>query len=224
MNGIRMRRVLQIAVAFSIILIVPSTQAYSYPILDHFDSFNKSIWYKATYCNSATCVSAKNAYVASGDLVMRVPTKQYGGAEVETKQSFGSGEFKLSMKASASPHVMNAIFLYDPKTQNEIDLEVINEGVWEAWFTTYVNGIQESHSKMPLNYDASSAYHNYTIKWSATDGVVQFFVDEVLSEQVSYQANNANLYLVLMAYAPSWTETMPSTTTYCNVAFVVISA
>lgn len=220
----QMRRILQVAVAFCIVLMIPSIQASPYLVQDHFDSFNKSTWYRATYCNEATCVSSKNAYVASGSLVMKIPAKRYGGAEVETKQNFGSGEFKFSMKASPSPHIMNAIFLYDPSTKNEIDLEVINEGTWEVWFTTYVNGIEQSHSEMALSFDPSSAYHSYTIKWSPGNSLVQFFVDEVLFEEVVYGANSANLYLVLMAYAPSWTAKMPTTATFCYVDYVVVSA
>jgi len=215
---------MQIAIAFCLVLMIPSIHASPYLIQDHFASFDKSTWYKATYCNKATCVSSKNAYVDSGNLVMKILAKRYGGAEVETKQSFGSGEFKFSMKASPSPNIMNAIFLYDPNTKNEIDLEVINEGAWEVWFTTYMNGIERSHSEMALSFDPSSAYHTYTIKWSPSNSLVQFSVDEVLLQEAAYVANSVNLYLVLMAYAPSWTANAPTTATFCYVDYVVVSA
>lgn len=213
--------------ALCVIMILPCAQASSFTIMDHFSSFNKSVWYKSTYCNSATCVSSKNVQVQSSHLIMSVPAKQYGGAEVETKQSFRFGTFKFAMKASTNMYVMNAIFLYDPQSKDEVDLEVINERVWEVWFTVYVREVKQFHKEVTLSFDPSKQYHTYAIKWSAGaqgGSSVEFYVDDHLMESTSYSDSNPNLYLVLMAFAPSWTGVKPTKTTYCYVDYVQVSA
>jgi beta-glucanase (GH16 family) len=78
------------------------------------------------------------------------------------------------MKVPDAPGSISAFFLYSDVSggNDEIDIEIYNDGSRQALLTAWVAGRMERNTTVILPFDPAAGYHDYTIRWSARDLVL----------------------------------------------------
>ncbi len=164
---------------------------------DDFNTFNKVHWKKFshTFANNLANFNSGNSYIEKGKLILKVDkdsraAKGISAAEIRSLQSFKYGKFTVRMKASATPGIVSAFFLYSPgKEPNpEIDIEFTGKNSGVVHFNHWID--EESHHKeIDLGFDASKDFHTYSIIWRANridwevDGKIIYSVREFIPRQ-----------------------------------------
>lgn len=132
-------------------------------------------------CPGKIC-SASNVAIKTGFLVITVPAGRQGGGEVSSKGAFRYGSFQASMKISKVAWVRFAFFLFDPTTQNEIDVVEIEVGGYagnsvSAYSTVWRDPNHRIWTSGAYNlwFDPSGGYHTYRLDYYQSK--VQFYID-----------------------------------------------
>jgi beta-glucanase (GH16 family) len=73
------------------------------------------------------------------------------------------------MRAPHAPGSLSAFFLYadTPGGNDEIDIEIHNDGTHRAILTSWVAGRETRSAEIGLPFDPAAAMHTYTIRWQA---------------------------------------------------------
>lgn len=178
----------------------------------------------------------KNA--AAGDnggavsLVLRKDS--FDGAEIFSEQTFSYGRFEAVIKTpavikapgsngsggekdgAAGEFLLKAVtgfFLFDPLSEDEITMEIFNDGSRRVWFSAFIGGKQSAHAESVLEFDPGADFHSYVVNYSDTG--VEFIIDEKLSaafvnDGVGLKSpRNDKMKIYFNSWFPSWKEFQP---------------
>lgn len=169
--------------------------AYS-SFTDEFDNDSNGLWYKAdgwTNGGDFACGwRTKNANLSGGLLILQLDDsgcpeecsgQPYASGEYRTNGFYGYGTYTVVMKAAASSGIVSSFFLYtgesDGNPHNEIDIEILGKDPTKMQTNYYAGDEDEGHETMVnLGFDASKAFHTYTIIWMPE--VIEWYVDGTL--------------------------------------------
>ena len=111
----------------------------------------------------------------------------YASGEYRSVDFVSYGTVRFRAKAVAASGVITGLFLYtgpsDGQPHDEIDIEFLGKNTNQVQFNYFTAGVGGHEVVLPLGFDASLAFHDYTIEWLPT--VVNWYVDGVLKHSVS---------------------------------------
>lgn len=115
---------------------------------------------------------------------------KYAGAEYQTKDIFGYGSYRVSMKPIKNDGVVSSFFIYTGPAMgtqwDEIDIEFLGKDTTKVQFGFFTNGVVNGVHLYNLGFDASESFHEYGFDWS--EEAITWYVDgkavyQVTSEQ-----------------------------------------
>lgn len=166
----------------------PSFAAFT----DTFDSFNTALWHKAdgwTNGDPFDCWwQADNAALSSGILSLQLDDlgcpggcggMDYASAEYRSNGHYQYGTYTVRMKAVAGEGVVSSFFIYTGPSEgnpwDEIDIEITGKIPTQLQTNYYTNGVGEHEAYINLGFDASAAFHTYSIEWLPDE--INWYVD-----------------------------------------------
>jgi len=106
----------------------------------------------------------------------------YSSAEYKTIFRVSYGKIVFRAKPVAATGVVTGLFLYtgpsDNQQHDEIDIEFLGKDTTGVQFNFYTNGVGGNEFWFSLGFDASLAFHDYSIEW--LPGIINWYVDGVI--------------------------------------------
>ena len=181
------------------------------PSVEEFDEWNATVWVAGDHPLGKGYLDPDNVSHGAGELLLTLPGGNHDGAEIRSEERFSYGTYEARMRTEYAPGSISTFFLYElvRKGNDEIDIEIFNDGSRKIWFTTWVADVQTNHSEHILPFDPADGYHDYRIEWSRNR--VRFFVDGSLMETFTKKVPRARMHLFSNHWWPNWlTEGPPS--------------
>ncbi len=167
---------------------------------DGLDSYDASRWFESdgwtngnpfnvgwrsdhvTFASSVMSLRLDNSTCPSG-----CSGKPYASGEYRTNNFYGYGKFETKLKAAKGSGLVTSFFTYsgpaDSLPHDEIDVEILGKDTTKMQVNYFVNDVGGHEQMIDLGFDASTAYHNYAIVWSASN--IKWYVDDKMVWMVS---------------------------------------
>ena len=131
-------------------------------------------WEAASHRLGRGTLRPDHVWVGRDGFRLRLTAATCDGAEVRTKDRVGFGSYTARMRTPNAAGSLSAFFLYADVAggNDEIDIELLNDGSRQALLTTWVAGSRSHELKLTLPFDPAEAFHDYTLAWSAAELVV----------------------------------------------------
>ncbi len=179
------------------------------PNIEEFDPWNPSEWVAGDHPLGKGYLDPGNVTQGAGELLLTLPGGGYDGAEVRSAGRYGYGAYEARLRTQDAPGSISAFFLYElvRKGNDEIDIEIFNDGSRRIWFTTWVADVETNHTEHVLPFDPAGGYHDYRIEWSRN--LVRFLVDGVLMETFTTDVPRAKMHVFSNTWWPNWLSGAP---------------
>lgn len=174
------------------------------PVTDDLGAWDTSQWSAQSHGLGKGWLDAANVSQGPIGLLLTLPSGGYDGAEIISAQRHQYRNIEARMRTPAAPGSISALFFYEGvrKRNDEIDIEIFNDGSGTVMFTTWVQGKQSNNVQMTLDFDPAAAYHDYRIEWAADR--VAFYVDGILMQTFSTGVPRDAMYIMSNAWWPTW--------------------
>jgi len=168
----------------------------------------------------------KNVEGAGGRAELTIARGSFDGGELHSASYFSYGTFAASIKtpgasggnaavaSAAEPFRLKSVtgfFLFDPLSEDEITVELFNDGSKRIWFSAFCRGEQTAHSEAVLEFDPSVDFHEYSIDYSPAR--VDFLVDARIVCSLPGAAERipaeGKMKIFFNSWFPSWKEFRP---------------
>ena len=147
----------------------------------------------------------ENVSHRNGKLHLTLPAHTYNGGEIQSASRVRFRDIEVRLRTPDAPGTISTFFLYQlvPGIENdEIDIEIFNDGSRQIWFTTWVAGVETNHEEYTLPFDPAARFHDYRIEWSRRR--VRFLVDGVPMQEFTKRVPRKAMYVFSSAWWPSW--------------------
>lgn len=114
--------------------------------------------------------------------------REYSAASLTSLHQFLYGKFEAIIKASNVPGVVTGFFLHRDSPRQEIDIEIAGNRTDRLLINVFYNpglegakfdyGYRGAPTYIDLGFDASEAYHRFSIEWEPNE--IRWFVDNRL--------------------------------------------
>ena len=122
--------------------------------------------------------------------------RNYTSASISSHQNFLYGKFEAEIKPAPISGVITGMFLHRSSPRQEIDVEFLGRDCRKMLINVYYNpgvdgskfdyGYRGTPILIELDFDASQAYHLYSIEWY--ESCIRWFVDDQLvHERVNWE-------------------------------------
>jgi beta-glucanase (GH16 family) len=176
---------------------------------DEFDTFDVGRWSAESHALGKGWFFPQNVQLRPDTLRLVIPANTYDGGEIVSRERYGWGSYEARMKTPRAPGSISAFFLYQgvPGSKNdEVDIEIWNDGSRTVMFTVWVGGRELHHVRRTLPFDPAAGFNDYRIEWA--DRQIRFFVNgQMMQEfrsQPSRMPRNA-MYVMANVWWPTWT-------------------
>jgi GR25 family glycosyltransferase involved in LPS biosynthesis len=130
---------------------------------------------------------------ASGGLSLAVieeplGVRKFSAAAISSRASFLFGRFEATLKATNVPGLVTGFFLHRDSPRQEIDVEILGNQPDQLLVNVFYNpgtdgakfdyGYRGTPAIIKLGFDASQAFHRFTIEWDPCE--IRWFVDQKL--------------------------------------------
>lgn len=169
-----------------------------------------SLWRAASQRLGRGRMRPDQVRVAGAGFDLRVLAGTCDGAEVRTVVPFSFGAYSVVMRTPAAPGSISTFFLYgtNPGDRNdEIDIEIFNDGSREALLTAWRGGRRTRHDTVKLPFDPTLAYHTYLIRWTEKD--LQFYADDRRLARWTGNYPKSPMRLMASIWYPHWLRCSP---------------
>ena len=146
--------------------------------VDDFTSFNPSRWYVSdgwTNGSHQNCTWSKDLVrLSDGVLTLgfekrKLKDRDFGCAEIQTKQRFGYGTYEARMKTDTGSGLNAAFFSYigpsDKQPWDEIDFEVLTKDTSKVQVNAYISGKGKNEKLVDVAGGAENAFNDYAFVW-----------------------------------------------------------
>jgi len=157
----------------------------------------------------------------------------YASGEYKTNKPLSYGTSTFSVKPTKGSGVVNGVFMYTgvfgTTSHDEIDIEFLGKDTTTVQLNYFHNGIGGHEVLINLGFDASLAFHTYTIEWLPNS--IKWLIDGVVVHTVTTSIPNKpmNLFLNLWAttgvdaWSGPFTYTTPLTFSIDSCSYVGVS-
>jgi beta-glucanase (GH16 family) len=161
-----------------------SRSVQSWSLWEPLDSFNSSVWQEANWTNGGmfNCGFVPgNIGFANGTMTITLNNtpssgRPYSSGEYRTWNTFSYGKFETNMMPAKASGTNSSFFLYTSSpVWDEIDVEFLGKDTTQVQFNYFVNGVGGHEKVVSLGFDASAAFHKYTIEYG--NGYINWYVD-----------------------------------------------
>lgn len=132
------------------------------------------------------------------------------GQSSAMRASSGPGSSRVP-EPYAGAKCVTGFFLYDPATEDEVTVEIFNDGSRRAWFSAFCAGTQTAHFPAVLDFDPAGGFHDYAIVYSP--GKAVFTVDSkvmcALPRDGEKVPSSGRMKVFFNSWFPSWKEFRP---------------
>lgn len=173
-------------------------------ITEEFDAPSPAGWTADTHPLGRGLVRAENVALGGGIASLSLSAGAYDGAEILTAARHGTGAYTARMRTPLAPGSISAFFLYQGVSggNDEIDIEIFNDGTRRIMFTTWVAGRETNNVIRTLPFDPAQGHHDYRIEWAARS--VRFRVDGVLMEEFRKGIPRNAMLVMANTWWPTW--------------------
>ncbi len=182
----------------------PSLASAPQPITEEFDGATLAGWSADTHPLGRGSVRSTNVSLGGGLASLALSAGAYDGAEIITAARYGTGAYEARMRTPRAPGSVSAFFLYEGVAggNDEIDIEIFNDGTRRIMFTTWVGGRETNNVTRTLPFDPAAALHDYRIEW--TNKVVRFRVDGVVMQEFKRGIPRQAMFVMANTWWPTW--------------------
>ena len=117
---------------------------------------------------------------------VRSSGKPYSSGEYRTKLKASYGTVSARMRPPKGSGVVSSLFTYTGPSEgdpwDEIDIEFLGKDTTKLHTNYFVNGVGGHEVVIPLQFDASLAYHEYSFKWEPDS--ITWYVDDTVVRKV----------------------------------------
>ncbi len=170
----------------------------------------------------------------SGSVSLVLRKDSFDGAEIFSEQTFSYGHFEAVIKTPAvlktqytnssdeekdnagegfTLKAVTGFFLFEPLSEDEITIEIFNDGSRRVWFSAFIGGKQRARAESVLEFDPGAGFHSYAVNYSASG--VEFFVDAKSAAVFINDGGglksprNDKMKIYFNSWFPSWKEFQP---------------
>lgn len=165
-------------------------------ITDYFNTINTRNWYarEDTFTDNLALFRSSNIEVNDKLGVAltikkeHLGVRKYSAASLTSQNDYLYGRFEANIKVSKTPGIVTGFFLHRDSPRQEIDIEISGNKTNRLLVNVFYNpgddgakfdyGYRGSATYIDLGFDASDAYHKYTIEWRPQE--ICWFVDDCL--------------------------------------------
>lgn len=146
--------------------------------VDDFTTFNQSRWYVSdgwTNGSHQNCTWSKDLIrLSDGVLTLgfekrKLKDRDFGCAEIQTKQRFGYGTYEARMKTDTGSGLNAAFFSYigpsDKQPWDEIDFEILTRDTSKVQTNVYIAGKGKNEKLVDVAGGTESAFNDYAFVW-----------------------------------------------------------
>ena len=153
------------------------------PVVEEFDLWDPSAWVPGDHPLGRGEFAPENVSHDGSTLGLTLPAGSYDGAEIRSASRVQFRNVEVRLRTPDAPGSISAFFLYElvQLRNDEIDIEILNDGSRRILFTTWVAGKQTNHVELTLSFDPAAGFHDYRIEWSRRR--VRFLVDGMLVQE-----------------------------------------
>ncbi|HEX6038304.1 glycoside hydrolase family 16 protein [Longimicrobium sp.] len=161
-------------------------------------------WTADTHPLGRGSVRATNVALGGGTAALSLAAGAYDGAEILTAARYGTGTYTARMRTPVAPGSISAFFLYQGVAggNDEIDIEIFNDGTRRIMFTTWVAGKETNNVTRTLPFDPAAGLHDYAIEWTAK--TVKFRVDGVVMQEFKRGIPKSAMFVMANTWWPTW--------------------
>ena len=174
------------------------------PVVEDFDVWDPSAWVPGDHPLGRGWLDPENVGHGSSTLFLTLPAGSYDGAEIRSASRVQFRDVEVRLRTPQAPGSISAFFLYElvQRRNDEIDIEILNDGSRQILFTTWVGGKQTNHVQRTLLFDPAAGFHDYRIEWSRRR--VRFLVDGELMQEWTEGIPRDAMYVMSNAWWPTW--------------------
>ena len=175
------------------------------PRVENFRSWDMTEWIARDHFLGRGEFEPENVSHRNGKLHLTLPAHTYNGGEIQSASRVRFRDIEVRLRTPDAPGTISTFFLYQlvPGIENdEIDIEIFNDGSRQIWFTTWVAGVETNHEEYTLPFDPAARFHDYRIEWSRRR--VRFLVDGVPMQEFTKRVPRKAMYVFSSAWWPSW--------------------
>jgi endo-1,3-1,4-beta-glycanase ExoK len=178
-------------------------------VIQEFDGPAFDGWTADTHPLGRGSVRAENVALGGGVAALSLAAGAYDGAEILTTARHGTGAYEARMRTPDAPGSVSAFFLYEGVAggNDEIDIEIFNDGTRRIMFTTWVAGRETNNVVQALPFDPAAAFHDYRIEW--TTKRVRFRVDGVVMQEFRRGIPGNAMFVMANTWWPTWLSGPP---------------
>jgi len=148
-------------------------------------------------------------------VAITIPKKSFDGGEIFSVDRFGYGVYSLKMRLPAEKlKSVTGFFLFDPDSEDEITMELFNDGSRRVWMTSFIGGGEPLEKvERVLSFDPSADSHEYSIRYSK--GNVEFSAGGKVigtisdKEEKKIVPDKTNMRVHVNQWFPGWIELKP---------------
>ncbi|MET2829093.1 family 16 glycosylhydrolase [Mesorhizobium shangrilense] len=146
--------------------------------VDDFTTFNPSRWYVSdgwTNGSHQNCTWSKDLIrLSDGVLTLgfekrKLKDRDFGCAEIQTKERFGYGTYETRMKTDTGSGLNAAFFSYigpsDKQPWDEIDFEILTRDTSKVQTNVYIAGKGKNEKLVDVAGGAENAFNDYAFVW-----------------------------------------------------------
>lgn len=182
----------------------PGAASTAASVTEEFDGPAFGGWTADTHPLGRGLVRAENVAMGGGTAALSLSAGAYDGAEILTSARYGTGTYAARMRTPVAPGSVSAFFLYQGVAggNDEIDIEIFNDGTRRIMFTTWVAGRETNNVIRTLPFDPAAGLHDYAIEWSAR--TVRFRVDGVVMQEFRRGIPKSAMFVMANTWWPTW--------------------
>jgi endo-1,3-1,4-beta-glycanase ExoK len=146
--------------------------------VDDFTTLDQSRWYVSdgwTNGSHQNCIWSKDLVsLSDGALTLgfekrKLKDRDFGCAEIQTKQRFGYGTYEARMKTDTGSGLNAAFFSYigpsDKQPWDEIDFEILTKDTSKVQVNAYIAGKGKNEKLVHVAGGAENAFNDYAFVW-----------------------------------------------------------
>lgn len=170
-----------------------------------------SLWRAASHALGRGRMRPDQILVAGEGFRLRMLAGSCDGAEIRTAVPFSYGEYSVRMRTPFAPGSLSAFFQYGSGAgdrNDEIDIEIFNDGSRRALLTAWTRGTKSRESSVTLPFDPAGDAHDYTIRWTARS--LEFWADGRRLARWAGNYPHSPMRLMVSVWWPQWLSCEPT--------------